>query len=147
MLDIITISAFMNISWYIFTIIFMLYKFTSFFTKIYQFYKVVKNVKQGFVWLKNKFIKNKNDISSYPPINSETFEYNIANSQENVTVDIVSDKKQIFSEFVNSGKTKEKKNGLFLPFFIKDYSNFFSEKELEEISLVESNYLDANSNA
>jgi hypothetical protein len=155
-MDIVSISALMNLLWYIFTIIFLLYKFTNSFSKIYTVYRIATRVKDGFVWIKNKILRTEN-TASYQRINTDDIEYNIQQSEEIKEVK-VEEPPAIFSEFISnksySGNFTEKKKedfsrsnalielDLFLPFYKKDYSGI---KDEEEIPLVESNYLDANS--
>lgn len=147
-MDIVSISAFMNILWYIFTIIFVLYKFTQVFNKMYTAYRIINRVKKGFIWLKNKIFKTE-QITSYQPINTDDIEYNIQQSEDFKEIKV--EEPPIFSEFINNKSDKKKENlsrsntlielGLFLPFYNKDYKGI----QEEEIPLVESNYLDANS--
>jgi hypothetical protein len=53
-MDIYFFSTLLNIIWYIFTIIFVLYKFTSFFSYAYNFFRFCGKLFNGVVWLKNQ---------------------------------------------------------------------------------------------
>lgn len=62
MIDIIIVQNIFNIIWYIFTMLFLLYKFTSFFTYIYNFGKFLGKLTQGILYIKNRtslFLKNR----------------------------------------------------------------------------------------
>lgn len=53
-MDIYLFSAIANVVWYCFTILFLLYKFTSFFTYIYNFIIFSGKLFNGFKWIGNK---------------------------------------------------------------------------------------------
>jgi hypothetical protein len=157
-MDIVSISAILNLLWYICTIVFFIYKFTNFFSRMHTVYRVVLKVKTGFVWLKNKMFGIR-PHTSYHPIATDEIDYHIPSQSEDLQskVDIEAPS-VLFSQFVNrSGskynKTQQQKNknddelstsnalleiGMFLPFYTKH------EPEDEEIPLVESHYLDVN---
>jgi len=56
MIDIYLIQTILNICWYIFSIIFVLYKFTSFFSYIFNFIKFLGKITQVFVYLKDQIV-------------------------------------------------------------------------------------------
>jgi hypothetical protein len=76
-MDFVIFGTVLNIIWYVFTIIFMLYKFTSFFTWVYNSLKFLSKAKDGIFWIKDKILglkKNylnlsENDLESAQPIN------------------------------------------------------------------------------
>jgi hypothetical protein len=53
-MDIYFFSAIVNVIWYIFTILFVLYRFTTFFSWIWDFLKFLVNLVSCFKWLGNK---------------------------------------------------------------------------------------------
>lgn len=55
-MDLVLISATLQIVWYIFTSLFLLYKFTSFFQSIYNFGKMIYKIKDSMYWIKTKVI-------------------------------------------------------------------------------------------
>lgn len=64
MLDFYFISAVVNMFWQIFTILFVLYRFTSFFTMIYNFFLFLGKLLKGVIYIKDQIslyiIKKKN---------------------------------------------------------------------------------------
>ena len=57
MIDIYLINTVINIIWYIFSILFVLYKFTSFFSYIYNFGKFLGRLTQGLFYIKNRILE------------------------------------------------------------------------------------------
>ena len=53
MIDIYLINTVINIIWYIFSILFVLYKFTSFFKYIYNFGKFLGKLTQNIFYVKD----------------------------------------------------------------------------------------------
>jgi hypothetical protein len=53
-MDIYFFSAIVNVIWYMFTILFLLYRFTTFFSWIWDFLKFLVNLMSCFKWLGNK---------------------------------------------------------------------------------------------
>lgn len=53
-MDIYLFSAIANVAWYCFTILFLLYKFTSFFSYVYNFILFSGRLFTGFKWVGNK---------------------------------------------------------------------------------------------
>lgn len=157
-MDIVSISAVLNLLWYICTIIFVIHKFTSFFSRMYTVYRVVSKVKTGFVWLKNKILGIQ-PSTSYQPIATDEIDYHIPQQSEDLhrsKVDIEAPS-ALFSQFINGNNNRynniqtqsnvNKENvlsasnallefGMFLPFYKK--------RDEEEIPLVESQYMDAH---
>lgn len=158
-MDIVSVSAILNLMWYICTIIFFIYKFTNFFSRMYTVYRVVSKVKTGFIWLKNKIL-GVEQYTSYQPIATDEIDYHIPPQSEDLhqsKVDIEAPS-ALFSQFINGNGSKYNKTqqiqnknnenevstsnalleiGMFLPFYTKRY-------EEEDIPLVESHYLDAS---
>ncbi len=151
-MDIVSISALMNIIWYIFTMMFVLYKFTTFFNRMKMIYGIGVKAKSGITWLKNKILGTP-QTQGYGPINTEEVNYYVQESQPDYAINLPF----AYSEFTNEQNEKERKTekrkreseesvtesnmllelGMFLPFYNK------KEKIDEEIPLMESNYLDA----
>lgn len=57
MIDIYFINTVINIIWYIFSILFVLYKFTSFFSYIYNFGKFLGRLTQGICYVKDRVVE------------------------------------------------------------------------------------------
>ena len=56
MVDLYFVTSIINIIWYIFSILFVLYRFTSFFSYIYGFLKFSAKFLQGFVYIKDQIL-------------------------------------------------------------------------------------------
>lgn len=57
MIDIFFVNTVINIIWYIFSILFVLYKFTSFFSYIYNFGKFLGQLTQGAFYIKDRVVE------------------------------------------------------------------------------------------
>lgn len=57
MIDIFFLNTVINIIWYIFSILFVLYKFTSFFSYIYNFGKFLGQLTQGAFYIKDRVVE------------------------------------------------------------------------------------------
>ena len=57
MIDIYFVNSVINIIWYIFSILFVLYKFTSFFTYIYNFGKFLGKLTQNIFYVKDRVVE------------------------------------------------------------------------------------------
>lgn len=57
MIDIYFVNSIINIIWYIFSILFVLYKFTSFFTYIYNFGKFLGKLTQNIFYVKDRVVE------------------------------------------------------------------------------------------
>ena len=57
MIDIYLVNTIINIIWYIFSILFVLYKFTSFFTYIYNFGKFLGKLTQNIFYVKDRVVE------------------------------------------------------------------------------------------
>lgn len=57
MIDIFFVNTVINIIWYIFSILFVLYKFTSFFSYIYNFGKFLGTLTQGAFYIKDRVVE------------------------------------------------------------------------------------------
>lgn len=57
MIDIYFVNNVINIIWYIFSILFVLYKFTSFFSYIYNFCKFLGQLTQGVFYVKDRVVE------------------------------------------------------------------------------------------
>lgn len=57
MIDIFFVNTVINIIWYIFSILFVLYKFTSFFSYIYNFGKFLGRITQGAFYIKDRVVE------------------------------------------------------------------------------------------
>lgn len=70
-MDLYLYTAIINTVWYIFTIVFVLYRFTSFFTYTYKFLLFSKRFWDGAVWSKNKIVNYVNQRRGYTRIYDE----------------------------------------------------------------------------
>jgi hypothetical protein len=57
MIDIYFVNTIFNIIWYVFSILFVLYKFTSFFSYIYNFGKFLGQLTQGVFYVKDRVVQ------------------------------------------------------------------------------------------
>lgn len=155
-MDIVSFSAMLNVIWYVVTMMVLLYKFTTIFSRLNTVYRGVVRVKDGIFWLKDKLFK-KEDLGSYQPINTDELNYYVPESEEvNTNTDTnipISTESLKYSEFLNQKKLEKQREqqndaklsesnvllelGMFLPFYNK------KEKIDEEIPLMESTYEDA----
>ena len=74
MIDLYLFNTIINTIWYIFTVLFVLYRFTSFFNYIYNFVKFCSKLVSGVNYLFNKFttyIKYPNNYT-YSELESQT---------------------------------------------------------------------------
>lgn len=75
MIDIYFVNSVINIIWYIFSILFVLYKFTSFFSYIYNFGKFLGQLTQGVFYVKDRVVEftehRRNQYITRPNVPSE----------------------------------------------------------------------------
>ena len=155
-MDIVSFSAMLNVIWYVVTMMVLLYKFTTIFSRLNTVYKGVVKVKDGIFWLKDKLFK-KDNLGGYQPINTDELNYYVPESEE-----VNTDRCEIpipteslkYSEFISQKKSEKERQqqsdakmsesnvllelGMFLPFYNR------KEKIDEEIPLMESRYVDAD---
>ena len=73
-MDIYFFSLIINIIWYIFTILFVLYRFTTFFSWIWNFFIFLGNLMSCFKWFTNKVTYIYNYYNGYRPPFQDNFE-------------------------------------------------------------------------
>lgn len=77
MIDIFFVNSVINIIWYIFSILFVLYKFTSFFSYIYNFGKFLGRLTQGVFYVKDRVVEftehRRNQYVTRPGTPSQSF--------------------------------------------------------------------------
>lgn len=74
MIDIIFVTSIFNIIWYIFSMLFVLYRFTSFFTYIFNFGKFLGQLGKGIFYIKDKiglFIESRRNNYVTRPITTK----------------------------------------------------------------------------
>lgn len=71
MIDFYFVTTVVNMFWQIFTVLFVLYRFTSFFSLIYNFIKFIGKILQSFVYIKNQITLYFRKRSGYSVLNQD----------------------------------------------------------------------------
>lgn len=71
-MDLYLFNTVINTLWYLFTILFVLYKFTSFFSYVYNFVRFLGKLWSGINWCKNHMVTYINKKSGYYEINNQS---------------------------------------------------------------------------
>lgn len=95
-----------NIFWYSFTIIYFLYKFTSFFSFLYSGFKIIRHVTKSFVWIKT------NICNMYERYNKKYTVLQDQNSEFDYKIDLEANQNNMYSKFLGQ---KPKSDTKYIP--------------------------------